>query len=51
MSQKDEKHLPAPGKKQEIRVKSSPKAEALKKAPDEVIARAIHDALLKQKEK
>jgi hypothetical protein len=33
-----------------INVKSSPAAEALKRAPDEAIARAIHDALVKQKE-
>ncbi len=50
MSQKDRKQLPATGKKQEIKVKSSPTAEAMKKAPDEAIARAIHDVLLKQKE-
>ena len=43
------KQLPAPDKKQEIKVKSSPTAEALKKAPDEALARAIHDVLLKQK--
>lgn len=33
-----------------IKVKSSLAAEALKRAPDEAIARAIHDALVKQKE-
>jgi len=49
MDQKDKKQLPA-SKKQEIKVKSSPAAEALKRAPDEAIARAIHDALQKQKE-
>ena len=49
MDQKDKKQLPA-SKKQEIKVKSSSAAEALKRAPDEAIARAIHDALLKQKE-
>ncbi len=50
MDQKDKKQLPASEKKQEIKVKSSSAAEALKRAPDEAIARAIHDALLKQKE-
>ena len=50
MSQKDDRQLPASKKKQEIKVKSSPAAEAMKKAPDEAIARAIHDVLLKQKE-
>ena len=51
MDKNDKKQLPASGKKQEIIVKnSSPASEALKKAPDAAIARAIHDALLKQKE-
>ena len=50
MDQKDKKQFPASGKKQENKVKRSPTAEAMKKAPDEVIARAIHDVLLKQKE-
>ena len=50
MDKNDKKQLPASGKKQEIKVKNSPAAEALKRAPDEAIARAIHDALLKQKE-
>ena len=36
--------------KQEIKMKKSAKAEALKKAPDELIARAIHDTLVKQHE-
>ena len=38
-------------KKAEIVIKKDAKAEAMKKAPDEVIARAIHDALLKEHEK
>ena len=50
MSDSNAKHLPATDKKREIQVKNSPAAEALKKAPDEAIARAIHDALVKQKE-
>ena len=36
---------------QEIKVKMSPKAEKMKNAPDEVIAMAIRDTLLKDKEK
>ncbi|WP_176757355.1 hypothetical protein [Butyrivibrio sp. INlla14] len=50
MSQKDGKPLPPLGTKPEIKVKQSPAAEALRKAPDEAIARAIHDTLLRQKE-
>ncbi len=50
MDQKNRKQLPVSDKKQEIKIKKSPTAEAMKKAPDEVIARAIHDVLLKQKE-
>jgi hypothetical protein len=46
---KDDKKLPDKNTKQEIKVKKSPAAEALKRAPDEAIARAIHDALLKEK--
>ncbi len=42
-----EKKLPAEMQKKEIKVKTNSKAEALKKAPDEVVARAIQDALLK----
>ncbi len=44
------KQLPSPEKKREIKVKNSPVSEALKKAPDKAIARAIHDTLLKQRE-
>ena len=44
------KNLPANNKK-EITVKKNAKAEAMKKAPDEVIAMAIRDALLKDKQK
>ena len=50
MSERNAKQLPTTDKKREIQVKNSPAAEALKKAPDEAIARAIHDALVKQKE-
>lgn len=45
------KKLPQTTVKNEIKIKKNPKAEALKKAPDEVIAKAIRDALLKEKEK
>ncbi len=38
-------------KKNEITVKESPHAKALKNAPDEAIARAIHDTLVKEREK
>ncbi|WP_155827817.1 hypothetical protein [Butyrivibrio sp. AE2015] len=34
----------------EIKLKSNPKADAMKKAPDEVIAMAIREALIKDKE-
>ena len=37
--------------KKEIKVKESPHAKALKNAPDEALARAIHDALLKEHER
>ena len=40
-----------PIKKEKIVIRKDAKAEAMKKAPDEVIARAIHDALLKDHEK
>ena len=46
------KQLPEKQKKSEIKpeikIKESPKAAALKRAPDEVIAKAIHEALLKK---
>ena len=45
------KNLPATSGKKEIKVKKNPTAEAIKRAPDEVIARAIHDALVKDHEK
>ena len=54
MSEKEHagrKNLPAVSSKNEIRVKTNPTAEAIKKAPDEVIAKAIHDAILKDKER
>ncbi len=40
-----------PGKKAEIKIKENPHAAVMKKAPDEIIARAIHDALVKEHEK
>ncbi|MBO5623687.1 MAG: hypothetical protein J5959_18895 [Butyrivibrio sp.] len=40
-----------PGKKADIVILKDTKAEVMKKAPDEVIARAIHDVLLKDHEK
>ena len=49
MSENQDKKHPAKGKKQEIKVKKNPTAEALKKAPDEALARAIHEVLLKQR--
>ena len=45
------KKLPATTPKQEIKIKENPKAEAMKKAPAEVIAMAIRDAMLKEKMK
>lgn len=47
----EKKKLPVEKTKEEIKVKKSKKAEAMKKAPDEVIAMAIRDMLLKEKEK
>ena len=43
------KELPKEQKKQEIKIKESPKAATIKRAPDEVIAKAIHEALSKGK--
>lgn len=43
------KELSKQQKKQEIKIKENPKAAALKRAPDEVIAKAIHEALSKGK--
>lgn len=43
--------LSATTKKEAIKIKENPKATALKKAPDEVIAMAIRDTLLKEKGK
>ena len=45
------KKSPETTAKPEIKIKENPKAEAMKKAPDEVIAMAIRDAMLKEKEK
>ena len=42
------KELPEKQKKAEIKIKENPKAAALKRAPDEVIAKAIHEALSKK---
>ena len=50
MSENQDIKLPAKSKKQEIKVKKDPTAEALKKAPDEALARAIHDVLLRGQE-
>ena len=41
----------ASGKKPEITIKKNPTLEAIKRAPDEAIAMAIHDAILKEHEK
>lgn len=35
--------------KKELQIKKEPHAEALKKASEEVVAKAIHDMLLKDK--
>ena len=48
MSDGKDKKLPEAGKKQEIKVKKNPTAEALKRAPEEALARAIHDAMIKK---
>ncbi len=37
--------------KKEIKINKNSKAEILKRAPEEVIANAIHEALLKEHEK
>ena len=50
MSENQDKKLPDKSKKQDIKIKKNPTAEALKKAPDEALARAIHDVLLRGKE-
>ena len=42
------KELPEKQKKAEIKIKENTKAAALKRAPDEVIAKAIHEALSKK---
>ena len=43
--------LPVLSPKAEIKLKESPAAAAIKRAPDEVIAKAIHDAILKDHQK
>ncbi len=45
------KKLPVLSPKAEIKLKESPAAAAIKRAPDEVIAKAIHDAILKDHQK
>ena len=45
------KKLPAPTVNTEIKIKDDPKTETIKKAPDEVIARAIRDAMLKERKR
>ncbi len=45
------KNLPAKTATKEIRIKKSAKAVALENAPDELIARAIHDTLIKEHER
>ena len=45
------KDLPASVQKSEIKIKENPKATAMKKAPDEVIAMAIRDAIRKDHNK
>ena len=50
MSEKKDKKMPATSKKQDIKIKKDPTAEVLKKVPDEALARAIHDVLLRGKE-
>ena len=49
MSRDSDKSLPPATKKAEIKLKTNPKAEAIRKAPDEVVAMAIRDAILKDK--
>ena len=46
----ESKKQSGPTTRPEIKLKSSPKADAMKKAPDEVIAMAIREALIKDKE-
>ena len=45
------KKVPATTAKSEIKIRENPKAVAIKKAPEEVIAMAIRDAMIKEKEK
>lgn len=45
------KKFPEATGKAEIKLKSNPKVDAVKKAPEEDIAMAIRDAMLKDKEK
>ena len=37
--------------KKQIKIKQDPHAEALKRAPEEVVAKAIHEMLVKDKER
>ncbi len=50
MSEKKDKKLPAKSKKQDIKIKKDPISEVLKNAPEEALARAIHDVLLRGQE-
>ncbi len=49
MNKDSDKSLTPAAKKAEIKLKTNPKAEAIRKAPDEVVAMAIRDAILKDK--
>lgn len=51
MKKSNDNSFPVKNAKQEIKIKNCAKAEALKKVPDELIARAIHDAIIKDHEK
>ncbi len=44
-----DKKKPSEPKKKEIKIKKNPKEKALQNAPDEVIAKAIHDFLISSK--
>ncbi len=43
------KNLQRPASKAEIKLKENPKAAAIKKAPDEVVAKAIREMIQKEK--
>ena len=46
----ESKKQSGPTTRPEIKLKSNPKADAMKKAPDEVIAMAIREALIKDRD-